>query len=601
MSNELTLIPLNKLVRSSLNVRKTGADSIDDLAASIAVHGLLQNLTVTKKPATSKTKSKGDTYEVVAGGRRLAALQSLAKQQKIPKDYAVPCKVVTDSAEELSLVENTIRQPMHPADQFEAFHRLVGTGLSVEDVAARFGITPLFVAQRLKLANVSPTLIQLYRDGGMRLEQLEALAITNDHEAQEQVWNAAHEWERTPSALRRALTQSTVDAQDKRVLFVGLDTYLQRGGGLERDLFDADHEGFLTDGCLLETLVTEKLQAETDKLKADGWSWVEINRTEDRWRAVRTYQQLRPKSVSLSEELQQEVDRLIKERETLQSKDESDYSQDDDDRIEQINERLETIEAATRIFTPKQKSISGVMIGITFNGKLAADYGLTQQRVSMDSDEGGEALVKPDQPTDPQKVSGSLQEELTAQRTVAIRAELMARPDVALVAITHRLAGHFCYPSYQGVATAVMISPARFGLEADLPVTIGSKADEQLNAAAKTWAQRLPEKIEQLWDWLIDQPQPVILDLLAFVVAQTINAVQLPHQQSDEGHLRASIALSNALGFDMANWWAPTAENYFSRIKKDQIIAAITDASGDTALNDSSPSRNPIWLLKLNR
>jgi ParB family chromosome partitioning protein len=126
MSNELTFVPLNKLVRSSLNVRKTGAESIDDLAASIAVHGLLQNLTVTKKSATGKTKSKADTYEVVAGGRRLAALQSLAKQQKIPKDYAVPCKVVTDSAEELSLVENTIRQPMHPADQFEAFDRLVG-------------------------------------------------------------------------------------------------------------------------------------------------------------------------------------------------------------------------------------------------------------------------------------------------------------------------------------------------------------------------------------------------------------------------------------------------------------------------------------------
>src|SRR6516164_9558042 len=217
----------------------------------------------------------------------------------------------------------------------------------------------------------------------------------------------------------------------------------------------------------------------------------------------------------------------------------------------------------------------------------------------MDSEEPVEDA--PAEITNPERISGSLQQELTAHRTVAIRAELMARPDVALVAITHRLAGHFCYPSYQGVATAVMISPARFGLEADLPVTVGSKADEQLNAAAQTWAPRLPEKIEQLWDWLIDQPQPVILDLLAFVVAQTINAVQLWHQQSDEGHLRASIALSNALGFDMANWWAPTAENYFSRIKKDQIIAAITDASGDTALNDSSPSRNPIWLLKLNR
>jgi ParB family transcriptional regulator, chromosome partitioning protein len=248
----------------------------------------------------------------------VAALQFLAKQKRIAKDYAVPCKVVDDNGQELSLVENTVRQPMHPADQFEAFHRLAGTGLSVEDIAAGFGLAPLFVAQRLKLANVSPALIQLYRDGGIRLEQLEALAISNDHDAQERVWHAAHEWERTPSALRRALTVSTVDAADKRVLFVGLDTYLQRGGGIERDLFDAEHEGFLTDASLLETLVTEKLQSEADKLKGDGWSWVEINRTEDRWRAVRTYQQLRPKSVSLSDELQEEADRLIDEREALQ-------------------------------------------------------------------------------------------------------------------------------------------------------------------------------------------------------------------------------------------------------------------------------------------
>jgi hypothetical protein len=205
-----------------------------------------------------------------------------------------------------------------------------------------------------------------------------------------------------------------------------------------------------------------------------------VNRTEDRWRAVRTYQQLRPKSVSLSDELQEEADRLIKERETLQSKDESDYSQDDENRIEEIKDRLEAIEATTRIFTPKQKSISGVMIGITFNGQLAADHGLTQQRVSIDSNEGSDAPAKAADPMDPEKLSGSLQED----------------------------------------------------------------------------------------------------DLLAFVVAQTINTVQLPHQKTGEGHLRASIALSNALGLDMANWWSPTAENYFQRIKKDQILAAIKDASG---------------------
>src|SRR5207249_3105872 len=148
------------------------------------------------------------------------------------------------------------------------------------------------------------------------------------------------------------------------------------------------------------------------------------------------------------------------------------------------------------------------------NGHLAADYGLTRQRVSIDSDEECEAPAKPAEPVDPEKVSGSLQEELTAQRTVAIRAELMARPDIALVAITHRLAGHFCYRSYEAVPTALVISPVRYGLEPDLPVTVGSKADEQLNAAAQSWVGRLPEKLDQLWDWLIDRPQHVVLELL---------------------------------------------------------------------------------------
>ena len=58
MSNELSFVPLNKLVRSSLNVRKTGAESIDDLAASIAVHGLLQNLTLRRSPPQAKPSLK---------------------------------------------------------------------------------------------------------------------------------------------------------------------------------------------------------------------------------------------------------------------------------------------------------------------------------------------------------------------------------------------------------------------------------------------------------------------------------------------------------------------------------------------------------------
>src|SRR3546814_10479616 len=107
-------IRLDRLVKAPRNVRKTPSSGAADaeLKASIAVHGLQQNLVV--------TPANGDgAYEVIAGGRRLAALKALQAEGKLPADCLVPCFIRTESAAELSLAENIVRQAMHPADQFE--------------------------------------------------------------------------------------------------------------------------------------------------------------------------------------------------------------------------------------------------------------------------------------------------------------------------------------------------------------------------------------------------------------------------------------------------------------------------------------------------
>jgi ParB family transcriptional regulator, chromosome partitioning protein len=86
MTHEATTIPLNKLTVWDGNVRKTGVtDGIDELAASIAAHGLLQSLVV--------RKAKRGKYAVVAGQRRLLALQSLAKSKAIAADLDIPCTI----------------------------------------------------------------------------------------------------------------------------------------------------------------------------------------------------------------------------------------------------------------------------------------------------------------------------------------------------------------------------------------------------------------------------------------------------------------------------------------------------------------------------
>ena len=270
-AQNLILVPLSQLRPSKRNVRKTVGASITELAASIARVGLLQNLTVT-------LASDDEHYEVVAGGRRLAALKLLAKKKRVARDYDVPCLLVADaSARTVSLTENVQREAMHPADQFEAFAALIVEGRPIEDIAADFGVTPLVVQRRLKLANISPRLMADYRADAVNLDQLTALAITDDHAAQEAAFYDAPEWQRSPSALRERLTEREIDAsQHPLVRFVGLSAYEAAGGGTRRDLFAEGEAGvYLTDAALLDRLAQDKLAGIAEKVRAEGWAWVE--------------------------------------------------------------------------------------------------------------------------------------------------------------------------------------------------------------------------------------------------------------------------------------------------------------------------------------
>ena len=262
------LIALNKLVASTDNARKTGiAEGFEELAASIAAHGLLQSLVVRK---TSRGK-----FAVIAGQRRLLALSMLAEKGSIPADMPIACKVLSkdSDAAEISLAENVVRVPMHPADQFEAFRALIDNGAEIADVAARFGVTESLVARRMKLGRVSPVLLSVYRDGGMSLEQLQAFTVSDDHAAQERVWEeGAHH----PGGIRSALTAGEIPSTDKRVRFVGLETYEGAGGEVRRDLFDTGNSGYILDAALLQKLTQDKLAEAVAAVTAEGWKWVEL-------------------------------------------------------------------------------------------------------------------------------------------------------------------------------------------------------------------------------------------------------------------------------------------------------------------------------------
>lgn len=218
----------------------------------------------------------GEQYEVVAGDRRLTALKLLAKKKRILADVEVPCLLVADaSARTVSLAENVQRENMHSADQFVAFAALVKEGRPIEDIAADFGVSPLVVQRRLKLANVSPRLLADYRAEAVTLEQLMALAVTDDYAAQEAAFYGASTWQRSPSALHERLTEREINATHPLVRFVGLDAYTS-AGGIRRDLFaEGDAGTYLTDATLLEALVHDKLDALAEDVRAEGWAWVD--------------------------------------------------------------------------------------------------------------------------------------------------------------------------------------------------------------------------------------------------------------------------------------------------------------------------------------
>jgi hypothetical protein len=153
-------IPLNKLKKSPKNARKTphSEAAIEAYAASIAAKGILQNLVV--EPELDGDGTATGFYSVTIGeGRRAQLLR--VKRKEIKKTEPIRCIVDTaNDPHEISLDENVTRENMHPADQFEAFKKLADErGFGAEEIAARFGVTPHVVRQRLRLGAVSPKLM----------------------------------------------------------------------------------------------------------------------------------------------------------------------------------------------------------------------------------------------------------------------------------------------------------------------------------------------------------------------------------------------------------------------------------------------------------
>jgi ParB family chromosome partitioning protein len=596
-------------VLSQSNVRRIKRGiSTEELAKDIARRGLLDNLNV--RPVLDVEGQETGTFEVPAGGRRFQALQILVKSKRLAKTAPIPCNVrAADSsipAEEDSLAENAHQVALHPLDQFRAFKNLVDGGTSVEDVAARFFVTPTVVKQRLRLASVAPALLDIYAEDGMSLEQLMAFTVSNDHERQVQVWTAVQNSPfRQAYAIRQALTESAVPAGDRRVLFVGLEAYESAGGTLTRDLFDDDRGGWLDDVALLDRLVAEKLSAEAQHIASEGWKWIEaaLDFPYGHTAGLRRLQGCRPE---VSADEQAAHDARMDELERLYESHE-----DEDDVTDTVIERIEALEGAVvafnypaLIYDPSEVARAGVFVSLANDGRLRIDRGYVRpEDEAPDEDDptgdrsadrdgeprpttvivGGSSLdePEPDEGDALKPLSERLVTELTAWRTLALRDALARDPDAAHLAVLHVLALSAFY--HFGSDTCLEITVKSSGIPHDSRDLGDSAPAKAIEARQTFWAGRLPERPEELWAALVALGPDERQALFAHCASLAVNVTHEPFNRRPRAMAHGDV-LARAVGLDLVTaGWRPTVETYFGKVTKARILEAVREAQGEMA------------------
>lgn len=533
-------VPLNRLRLSPNNVRKT-VSGIDDLAASIAAHGLLQNLTVTPH---------GDEgiHEVVAGGRRLRALQLLVEREALTPDYFVPCTLVgNQDAGEVSTAENVVRQAMHPADEFDAFHALAQRGLPSHLIAERFGCDDIHVRQRLRLASVAPAIMADYRAGNATLEQLMALTVSDDHDAQQRAWKSNA---RDPRTLRELLTTKKYDLERHPVArFVGAPAYTKAGGRIDQDLFGGEGAGFMVDTELADKLAMEKLQRRADQLVKEGWLWAEP-RLSFSHEEARTYQR---------------------------------------EHAGWVGGKYQ--------FTADVKAFAGVVVSLDrHSGKFDLTEGLVRPGDKPKA-QGGKAKASPEakKKAAAKEAAGGLPfahvQRLQGVRTAVLRLHLMHHPRAALAALAADLyrailadesdhGDHGHYGPYGINATRVIqIAPIRdFNARPDKPVaeSIDSHpATAELDERIEQLRARIPtEQHDNLFAWLLTQDMQLSIDILTACTAVNVVAAQRVNGAPDHG-----LPFAQAMCFDFTDHWKADAE-WLASVPRAVVLRAVEEVRG---------------------
>ncbi len=168
------LLPIYKVEPNPDQPRRDfDEEELQALADSIAVHGIIQPLTV--------RETAGGYYQIIAGERRWRAAR-LANLSDVP---AVIIEADDKKAMELALIENLQRQDLNPVEEALGYRSLIEEyGLTQEDAANRVGKSRPAVANALRLLSLCPDVLEKLRLGELSAGHARAILSLKEEKKQ---------------------------------------------------------------------------------------------------------------------------------------------------------------------------------------------------------------------------------------------------------------------------------------------------------------------------------------------------------------------------------------------------------------------------------
>lgn len=149
-------------------------ESLEQLAESIKVHGLLQPLLVRRDPSVE------GQFEIIAGERRWRAAQ-LAQLHELP---VIILDLNDTQALEIGLIENLQREDLNPIDEALGYQKLMDDfGHTQEKLAEAMGKSRSHIANMVRLLNLPMGVQEMVADQGLSMGHARALITAKDPEA----------------------------------------------------------------------------------------------------------------------------------------------------------------------------------------------------------------------------------------------------------------------------------------------------------------------------------------------------------------------------------------------------------------------------------